>query len=374
MYENEIEYTVSITIDGTSVSSYVESVGINMSEDQYCNEVTISFNKDGWDLFHTLCNPETNWGTERIIVTINAVAFTFLLERRRSSVHSQGETFEVWGRSKAALLDLPYSDPISDTETSLNYWQYPVISRQASEIVNNLLSGTGVSVTFSINDFTVTSSNFSVDSNSPIEIIDKLAKVPGGRVRSGSDGNLILDYKTFSLSFTNPSLEFSDIDEIIQVDEEIDEPSGYNRVRVIGFQDTIDTGDRSITIEMVDDCASSGQEFQVKIYTSPHNLAYTFDTTIGTFFHIGEYDEIHTETIFFSEGQGSTSKPIYSVTSVAWVGDDLGDVTWEQGFDSMITDTEAYGVLEITYVARYTLYGVLIMSAGGAILFAEENE
>ena len=376
MYENEVEYTCSIKIDGTSLHEYIDNVNINIQEDNYVNEVSINFNKDSWSLFNTLCNPKTNWGTERITITLNGTDYNFLLEKRTSSMTNEGKVFSVWGRSKAALLDLPYAIPITDTEDSTNYWQSPIYARTAGEIVNHLLIGTGISAQFLIDDFTVYSTNFSVANQTPIQIINRLIQVPGGRVRSDIDGNLIIDYKEYGTNFYAdlPAIEFTDIDEIIQLDEDINEPPGYNRVRVVGYEEGVDTANKKIDLELVEGaCVATGQEFEVKVYTEPLVLDYIFDTTIGEFSHIGEYTETHTETIFFTAGKGTAQYPIHSVTSAAWHGDDLGTVTWEQGYSSLIAATEAFGVLEITYVAQYNLYSVLIFELGGAILFAEED-
>ena len=375
MYENEVEYTCSIKIDGTPLHDYIESVSVNMQEDTYVNEVTINFNKDSWHLYNTLCNPETNYGTERITITVNGVDYKFLLERRSTSITNQGKVFSVWGRSKGATLDLPYAVPITDSEDSGNYWQYPTVSRQASDIIDNLLSGTGITVAFNIDNFTVYSNNFSVESQTPIQIINRLVQVPGGRVRSDVDGNLIIDYKEYSNNFavTAPMIEITDVDEIVQLDEELIDPPGYNKVIIRGWEEGVDTADKSIKIEAEESCAAAGQEFFVKLYTEPLNLVYEFDTTIGTFFHIGEYTESHTESINFSEGKGSTQYPVYAVVSAVWHGDDLGDLTWEQGYSNLISAIESFGVLEITYTAQYNYYGVLIFETGGAIIFAEEE-
>jgi len=374
MYENEIEYTVTVEIDGVKVHSYMESLTVLMSEESYCNDITINFNKHGWDLFKTLCNPHVNAGQERIVVTVNSVEHKFLLEKRISRADAEERKFYVWGRSKAATLDQYYSLPITDDETESNPWQ--TANMRASSIINYLLTGTGITVDFRIDDFTVYPEAFSVENEVPIDIINRLAKVPGGRVRSGRDGNLIIDYKEFSTNFVadDPSEEYTDVDEIIQVDEEVVIPPGYNKVRVTGYDELAEDADKSIKIERVDTgCIEPGQEFRVKVYTSPTNLDYTFDTTIGTFFHIGEYTEQHSETIFFTDGAGNTQYPIYSVQNADWHGDDLGAITYTAGFDSIITAEETFGVLEISYTAKYTLYGVIINESGGAIVFAEEN-
>lgn len=377
MYENEVHYTCSIKIDGTSLHDYIQSVNINMQEDTYVNEVTIDFNQDGWYLFNTLCNPAINHGTERIVITINSVDYKFLLEKRSTNITNTAKTFRVWGRSKAALLDLPYAIPITDTEDSANYWQYPIASRMASQIISHLLTGTGITVQFLIDDFIVYSTNFSVENQTPIQIINRLAEVPGGRVRSDIDGNLIIDYKEYNKNFTvtTPAIEITDVDEIIQLDEEIIEPPGYNKVLVRGYEEGVDTADKSIIIELSGgaSCVAVGQEFEIKVYTEPLTLSYVFDTTIGTFSHVGEYTETHSETVYFTEGKGNTQYPITAITTASWHGDNLGILTWDQGYRSLISAIEGFGVLEITYTATYNLYDALIFETGGAILFAEEE-
>lgn len=373
MYENEIEHTVTIAIDGTKIHSYIQSINMNFLEGNYVNEVSIEFETNAWALWNTLCNPFVNSGIERIVITVNGYQYKFLLERRSSRVTEKGKTFSIWGRSKAALLDMPYAIPISDTDDYTNPWQQN--NMYASVLIEYLVTGSGVSVDFRIDDFTIYANTFSVENETPIQIIDKLAKVPGGRVRSGLDGNLIIDYREYSVLFSSDSTnEYTDIDDIVQVDEDVQEPPGYNKVRITGYQDLAASSGKSIRMELEQSssCINVGVPFNVRVITTPFNMAYEFDTTIGTFYHVGEYEETHSETIYFHEGIGNTEYPILSVTSWNWHGDDLGAISWTVGYDGLVSDTKGFGVIEITYTTQYTLYEVIINDAGGAIIFAEE--
>lgn len=374
MYDNEITYTCSIKIDGVSIHPYITDFDISLSEGDYVNSITINFNTEAWSLF-TMCDPNVNFGQERVSATINSHEFKFLVERRSTSLNSKEKTFAVWGRSKAATLDLPYSAPISDTADSTNLWQAGDVL--ASVIVDDLLTGTGITCSFNIDDFIVYGANFSIENQTPIQIINKVAAVPGGRVRSDQNGNLILDYKVFSTSFVaDTTAEFTDIDEIIQLGEDVSHPPGYNYVRITGYEDITSPAGKNIRIELDEaegSCASAGNAFMVRVYASPITLEYTFDTTIGTFYHIGDYYSTHEETVHFSNGKGNTQYPIYSVTSASWHGDSLGNITWGQGYTGLVADVEGYGVLNYVYSAKYTLYEVVVVEIGDAILFAEED-
>lgn len=376
MYANEIEYTVSATIDGTSIVDSIESISLEFAEDSYVNTVTIDFRADlesaiVESLFNVLCDPNINWGQERIIITINGIEHKFLLERRSTSIDYSEKSFSVWGRSKAATLDVPYSAPILDTEDENNIWQQS--NNMASGIINNLLSGTGITIDFRIDDFPVYSDNFTVLNETPISIINKLVAVPGGRLRSGIDGNLIADYKNYTLNRNDSVQLFTELDELVQLDEEITNNIGYNKVEISGYGSTELEGVRTLIIETDEDCLEAGKPFDIKVYASPLTLDYSFDTTRGTFSYRGTETETITEEVVFTNGKGSTSKPIYSVVSKHWLGDSLGSVSHQQGYTGLLSANPGFGVLSITYVAKYDKYEVTISEIGTSLLYAVED-
>jgi len=377
MYDNEVEYTVSLSIDGTNIGGLIKSVDLDFSETNYVNTVTIDFRDDldsatARSLFGVLCDPNINWGEERISVIINGTEYKFLLEKRSSSVDFSERGFNVWGRSKAATLDVPYSAPILDSEAESNVWQQS--NSMASGIINNLLFGTGISISFLIDDFPVYSDNFTVLNETPISIINKLVAVPGGRLRSGPDGNLIADYKEFSADRSDSVQLFTELDELVQVDEEITNNIGYNKVEISGYGSSELEGAKTLMIEIADDdCLETKKPFDIKVYASPLTLEYTFDTTRGTFSYRGTYTETLTEEVVFTNGKASVSRPIYSVVSKSWLGDSLGSVTHQQGYTGLLSTNPGFGVLSITYVARYDKYEVVISDIGTSLLYAVED-
>lgn len=376
---NEVEYIVSIEIDSTKVHEYVESVDLNFSEEDYVNSVVINFSSEldsatAINLFSTLCNPDANWSEERIVITINGVVYRFLLERRTTSIDADGRSFSVWGRSKGATLDVPYAQPYLDNEDASHIWQQS--NTFASDIVSNLLVNSDATCDFNIDDFPIYSDNFTVINMTPIQIMNKLAQVPGGRLRSKPDGNLVMEYKNYSIPADSTSVFlFTELDEIVQLDEQIENPPGYNKVEITGYGSSDTDPNKSLIMEFYEDydCLPINEPFDVKVYASPLDLNFDFDSTRGSFSYRGTYTETITEEVVFNNGKGSTSKPIKSVTSKNWLGTGLGSVTSQRGYSGLISSKNGFGVLSITYVAQYDKYEIIIGDTGTSLLYAVED-
>lgn len=380
MYYNEVEYTVTIKVDDTKVHNYIESVDIEFSEDSYVNSISIGFKSEldsatAINLFATLCDPDTNWGTERISATINGTEYKFLLEKRTSSIKADGKSFSVWGRSKAATLDLPYTEPYVDAEDAAYIWQQS--NTFASTIINNVLSSTDMTCDFNIDDFPVYSDNFTVLNMTPIQIINKLVQVPGGRLRSKPDGNLVAEYKNYTVPSDSTSVVqvFTELDELVQVDEIIENPIGYNKVEVSGYSSGDSSLKKSLIMRLFEDydCIPIKEPFDIKVYPSPLDLDYSFDTTRGSYSYRGTYTETITEEIVFTNGKASTSSPIKSISSKSWLGSSLGSVTYERGYSGLVSTKAGFGVLSITYIAQYDKYEVIISEEGTGLTYVVED-
>jgi hypothetical protein len=340
----------------------------------------------GASLFSTLCDPDTNYDQERIVVGINSVEHKFLLERRKSAINSKKISFSVWGRSKGALLDVPFSNPFKEGDDIVD--DVAENTYYASEIINKAItaSGKSVSVTFSIHDYQVFAGSYTIEGKSPIEVIKDLAEVPGGRVRSRKNGNLIVDYKPYNPAFITPAIEYSEVDTILQLDETIVRPPGYNRVRVVGDEEAGVRSDASIQMELDPDedldCIEINQDFNLRVYASPFSLQYEFDQNIGTFTHVGTYESEHTEEIIIQNGAGATQYPIKSVVSYSWHGNNIGNIETQNGYKNinvLLAEGETdyphagYGVLTITYKSEYTLYVGNVNLPGTALAYAIEQ-
>jgi len=182
----------------------VETCEIKQSEGQYCLSVSLSMKSK---TFWTLCDPTTNFGTLRIKVVIGDTTYQFLTEERDTSVAKAGVAFTVWGRSKQALLSKPYSKTINDTDDTSHPWQTG--NTTAVAIVAYVIANYcdySVTVTWNAGNFAVYEDSFSVSNQAPYSVAE------GTSVQS-----------------------YNDLDDIVQLSESIDYPSGYNAVTVYGY-------------------------------------------------------------------------------------------------------------------------------------------
>ncbi len=157
----------------------------------------------------------------------------------------------------------------------------------------------------------------------------------------------------------------------------------------------ITTGqDNNIQVEVnADDnggatCFEPGQNIYVRVYTSPYNLAIDFDTTYGTYSYEGAFFSTHDEELEINDGEGTTSYPIYSLTSRSWHGDNpcaINSVQWGQGYTYLqcpaCTDSPeggdscelTFGVLNVEYTSYYRKYRINVPASGKVIIYAIEE-
>lgn len=164
----------------------------------------------------------------------------------------------------------------------------------------------------------------------------------------------------------------------------------------VTIQETCVTGaDASIQVEVnADDnggatCFEPNQDFYVRVYTSPYNLDVVFDTTLGTYSYVSAGYSTHEEDIVITNGEGSTSYPIYAVSSIAWHGDApcaVGALQWAQGYNYLNCPTctgspegadsceYTFGVLSVEYTSYYRLYRMNVTAAGKVVAYAVEGD
>lgn len=155
--------------------------------------------------------------------------------------------------------------------------------------------------------------------------------------------------------------------------------------------------DKNIKIELDDDanngvtCFEPNQDIYLRFYLTPSDLDFTAEITNGTIYATGGGGTTeHTEEVTIQDGEGSTSYPIDSVSSIEWLGKapcSISGVTYEQGRSYLacpegscsgspeggtVCDT-TYGVIKITYTSAYQGYVINVPEAGKVIIYAYEN-
>ena len=302
---------INIIIDNKTVIDDVEACEIQQSEGQYCHSVSLSMKSK---TFWTLCDPTTNFGTLRIKVVIGATTYQFLTEERDTSVAKAGVAFTVWGRSKQALLSKPYSETINDTDDTTHPWQTG--NTTASTIVAYVIANYcdySVTVTWSAGDFAVYEDSFSVSNQFPVDVISALANVIGAELVAAADGSLSIE--AYSVAEGSSVQSYDDLDDIVQLSESIDYPSGFNAVTVYGYgsggsgvQSTI-SAERVIEDVDADNSIYPGREHTVRVYyyhSQGDTPTYSFPE--GSCQQTGSGTESITENIQLIFGKGNTSK------------------------------------------------------------------
>lgn len=356
---------VNITIDNKTVLDDIVSCEIQQREGQFCTTVSLQFSSK---TFWALCDPAINFGELRIKVIIGNTTYEFLAEERDSNVSVSGVAFSVWGRSKQALLARPYSQNINDTDDTSHPWQTG--NTTASAIIAYIITNYcpySVTVTWNVGNFSVYEGTFSVSNQAPIDVISSLANVIGAELKANADGSLSIE--EYSVEEGTSLASYTDLDDIVQLSENIDYPSGYNAVTVYGY-DSGTGGDGgagaspnaqiSVLDENIDSTTCQDKEHLVKVFYYHPTLAPLCSFLGGDHGDRGSGTESITETVTLIWGRGNTSYPNL-----------LGSTLVEGNTSIPITTTS------VTYTARYKrfyLKASLVGSHTAMFYFSDQSD
>jgi len=375
----EHSHSFYIFINGNNVTNNIESWQISIDDESYVNSATINFlDKSNF----SNCDPLLNIGEKRLKVTLDGDDYEFLLERRNLSRDPKSGNFSIWGRSYVALLDVPYAVPITDKvviEENGNWvcpnddayvphiWQTQ--DRLASEIMENVIGD--FNLVFEIDDFIVKKEVFVVSNETPIEIVNRLASIVGAHVRTDFNDNVIVRYRDYNVIGVSQAT-FTDLENILLLNETVSFPQGYNRLLVRGPIDPLT--DQSIGLEIILDSVLNGNktEFEFgddiwfRVYKSPFTVTYSIDSSLGSvsLTNSDVQDVISREFSGFSGKTLQTDRPINSIISIErYDCSDLGssDYSFEQGYKIVTSESaiEDEPVL-ISYISKYDLYKLVV--------------
>lgn len=383
-------HAINVFLDDSLVTSEIKSWSIKISEDSYVNSISIVF--VGPSLF-SQCDPAVTIGTRRIKLIIDSIEFQFLLEKRTVQRDSSTGEFSVWGRSLVALLDLPYAIPIIDKDIVQNVttgeWSCPNDSgyiphiwqtgnRLASEIMDAVIKPPFTTVSFSLdfrlNDYIVKKGALSVNNSSPINVVNQLAGAIGGHVRTNLLDKVVTKYYKFDTLGTEVAT-YVDTENILQLDEQLDFPDGYNRILIKGWEDPLEESSVGLKIELdselneKDSVFYFGEEIWIRVYTSPFSLAYTFPTcSLGTIYEVtlNEIKTITEEKAVFVGGSMQLSYPINTITTIQKYDCTIltdSQYSFVEGYD-YVTSEDLIAIedepVTITYTTKSDLYKLVV--------------
>ena len=375
----EDSHSSFLFINESNVTDNIESWQISIDSDSYVNSATINFlDKSNF----SNCDPLLNIGEKRLKIILDGDDYEFLLERRNLSRDPKSGNFSIWGRSSVALLDVPYAIPITDKEVieENGNWICPdddsyiphiwqTQDRLASEIMENVISD--FNLVLEIDDFIVKKEVFVVSNETPIEIVNRLASIVGAYVRTDFNDNVIVRYRDYNVIGVSQAI-FTDLENILLLNEVISFPQGYNKILIRGPIDPLT--DQSIGLQIVLDSVLNGDktEFEFgddiwfRVYKSPFTVTYSIDSSLGTvsLTNSDVQDIISRESSGFSGKTLQADKPINSITSIErYDCSNLSssDYSFEQGYKIVTSESaiEDEPVL-ISYISKYDLCKLVV--------------
>jgi hypothetical protein len=261
-----------------------------------------------------------------------------------------------------------------------HFWQTE--SRLASEIIEYLAGD--LTVSFLIDDFIVRKEDFVATGESPLELINKLASVIGGYIRTDLDDTVIIKYHKFN---TEGAINVSLIDHenILLLNETEDLPEGYNKILVRGAKDSTPEQNAELEIELDEERNEERTEFNftediwLRVYRAPFDINYYYTTSLGELTLVTENiaETIEREESEFVERTLTTQHPIDTIISIEKY--DCSEVlpieySFERGYKYITTnedvDTENEPVL-ISYSTKYDLYKLNVTQPCDPLIFEE---
>jgi len=258
------------------VSGSVTGANINIAQDAFCFECSVSF--IGLD-YYNYCNPLVDYDELRVKVVIDSEEYLFLIEERDLTHKPCGLTFDIWGRSAHAYLGEKFSKSISDTsgfqpvcghgfedlcnefscakaggtwdattETCLfdsgDPIQTPHPWMNADCLVSDIVDSFSdycsypFIIDWNVEDFMVHKGTLVVENKFPIQILKELAKTIGADVICKPDGSLSVE--EFSTDLDTADFDLNDEDHIIELSSRIEATKGHNAIIIYGYKDIED--------------------------------------------------------------------------------------------------------------------------------------
>jgi len=163
--------SITLTRVSDSLDLEIESFKLDLSRDSWC----WSFSATTRDAaVCTALDPETA-GPIEVELDANGSTWRFIIEGiSEGRDFRSGRVWQLQGRSPAAVLAAPYALPLTTAWTS---------AKNARQIVQEVLSGSGFSETWNITDWTIPAGALAVENATRIEILSLIAKATGAVIQ-----------------------------------------------------------------------------------------------------------------------------------------------------------------------------------------------
>ena len=340
---------ISISVDNSLID--FKGLSISGSKTQYC----LSANIDLASLAdYTVCKHLSD-----VVITINGRDFIFFVDKKSRSMDRRTENYTVSLLSPTAKLDSPYSKTIVDTLPDGAYAKTLVLAMAAKQ---------GITVDYQIMDWYIPGHAISINDETPLSVIKRIARAVGGIIQTKPNGDLLVisDYPVSVPNWpsTTPAIIFDTAGDVKRVQEELDIRTGFNAFVITDQSSSA----KSITLEehVIDDTTKELRGFRVPFSDGEFPL----DTSGGSEVSIESFSN-YVETILpevindgdpqweiveFIDWKGAVSHPIYSIVDYEWIKDDLGAFQLSESGTLTVINQSAVpseSLLRIKYKTRY---------------------
>ena len=321
-------------------------INIEASRDQYCMSCEVHLSgQDYYSQVEIL---------DDLDITVGGVAYEFFVESKKRTRKHGSTDYVITGLSKSALLDAPYSSPITEEFSGL-----------ASTIVRGLASG--YTVNWNTVDWVIPPDTLLPADQTPLQIIRDIVKAVGAIIQTEPNGEITIEPAypitlnpavSFNWYGVTPDYILSDAFNFFSTNEDYEHKPGYNRF-VIGDELTEES---NITIE--EESLTKATK-RVRVYQVPWQDNFIFNHTGGDWVSYEsegiENRIIQEEIVEFVNGVGQTAFPIYFHNSPLddWLEADLGVIISFDEDGTLRSTIEGESLLKITYSTRCRMYYVV---------------
>jgi hypothetical protein len=341
--------TISLTVNGEEIDFL--SFSIEGGLDKYCLLVEINVS--------TLNDYSKFTRLDPVTLIVDGTTYNLFVESKEKTATPDGYEYRISCLSDTAKLDTPYSDPIiKDYPTNI----------LASVVIQEMADIKSISVENTLVDWYLSPISFSIQEETPLEVIRRIANAVGGILQTKPDGTLLLisEYPVSPQYWetSTPDGVFSLETDVLQLAESTVVNSGHNAFIVT------DQGSDSKIISLEETDVDATTKI-IKGFQVPFDEAdpFTLQTSGGIEVTITKHlypiteqvpsDTDEWEIVEFLEKTGKTKYPIYedsagvAIIDYDWIEDDLGTISYEEDGTLTVDSIKTESLLKIKYNTKY---------------------
>lgn len=326
------------TVGGAVIQ--IEQAEVSIAEGEFMWKGTIHLTNTGDYVAFTHDTPFT--------ITIGAEVFHFIMDTKELSRGGPASlSAVVYGVSPSAIHDEPRSAILNQS------WDVPVLASVAAQAVIPGLSWNAL-------DWTIPAYRLAASAVSPYALVSVIAQAIGATVETDLDGSVYVRSRfptpVPQFDLVLPEHTLTDEADIFTSSESYPSDRIYNRIIVSDIEDNI--GDSLEWIPAYDGALVG----KVRAYLKPWRTGVWLEHTGRATTYINAPTlalEEYTEVIEIFEGRGTTTKPVYSVTSVEYEANNVGALSIDSdSTDITVVAANPNTVIRLVYQSRSMDYPV----------------